>query len=84
MLNVAKKLGYQSFRWSISSLDWMGSRRLIRYKIMRKECSPGDIFLFHDGVEKFFIKERSPTIEMLQEFIAKNDGTVVYSKLSQG
>lgn len=76
MMNVAKRLGYFSINWSISSMDWLGIKKIIRHKILNKNINCGDILLFHDGVEKAPIAKRRATIDLLPDVLysLKNRG----------
>jgi len=71
MSNIAKRLGYRSVRWSISSLDWLGIEKVIRYKILGRDINHGDIILLHDGAERFPISRRKATVELLPELLQR-------------
>ena len=69
MRDIAENLGYFSIKWSISSLDWLGIRRVIKHNIFDKDINHGDILLFHDGAEKFPLTRRQATVDLLPEII---------------
>ncbi|MBN2482978.1 MAG: polysaccharide deacetylase family protein [Candidatus Omnitrophica bacterium] len=72
MEDIAQDLGYQSVRWSISSVDWLGIKGIIRHKIMNTPINSKEIFLFHDGAEKFPIVSRRATVEVLPHILHRN------------
>ncbi len=69
LISQARKFGHVSVGWSCSSVDWIGSRKIIANKILKNPKKDGDIILLHDGAEKTFIKKRSATVEMLPAII---------------
>lgn len=69
MLNTAKRLDYLSVRWSVSSMDWLGIKKLIKYKVLNRNMSHGDILLLHDGAEKTPLSKREATVELLPDIL---------------
>ena len=68
-IKTAKACGYLSVGWTHSSLDWLGSKWMIRYNVLNGKKRDGDIMLLHDGAEKSFIKKRDATVQTLPEII---------------
>lgn len=71
IINLTKSLGYISVGWSISSLDWLGVRKIIKYQILDRDINHGDIILLHDGAEKSPISKRDATVNLLPEILYK-------------
>lgn len=71
IMNIAKRLGYISVGWTISSLDWLGVRKIIKYQILDRDINHGDIILLHDGAEKSPISKRDATVNLLPEILHK-------------
>ncbi|RKY32538.1 MAG: hypothetical protein DRP74_02395 [Candidatus Omnitrophota bacterium] len=69
MNKVVKELGYLSLRWSISSMDWLGMKRFIRYKIFKASLNTSEVLLFHDGSEKSFFPDRNATLDILPDIL---------------
>lgn len=69
MLNMAGNLGYFPVRWSISSMDWLGIRKVVKYKILARDIREAEILLLHDGAEKSPFLERKTTVELLPEIL---------------
>ncbi len=69
MEEIARRLGYQSIRWSISSVDWLGLKGVIRHKILNATLNSREVFLFHDGAEKFPIASRKATVDVLPSIL---------------
>lgn len=67
---IAKELGYYSLRWSISSMDWLGMKKVIRHKIFKAKINSREVFLFHDGSEKSFFPGRKATVDVLPDILA--------------
>ena len=69
MLNTAKGLDYLSVSWSISSIDWLGTEKLIKHRVLNRDINHGDIILFHDGAEKALFPKREATVRVLPEIL---------------
>lgn len=69
MENISKRLGHYSIRWSISSIDWLGVRKIIRHQILNKGVNSRKIVLFHDGAEKSPFSKRNATVDLLPEIL---------------
>jgi len=69
VVDVAKNLGYCPVKWSISSVDWLGVRKIIKYKIFGKTINHREIFLFHDGAETCPVTTREATVELLPDVL---------------
>lgn len=69
MFNIAKRLGCHSVGWSVSSVDWLGIKGIIKHKILNRKINQGEVFLFHDGAEKSVFPKREATVTMLSEIL---------------
>lgn len=69
MLETTERLGYLPVRWSISSMDWLGIKKVIKYKVLCRRIRHGDIFLFHDGIERSPVSKRESTVESLPKIL---------------
>lgn len=69
MWNIAKSLGYFSVGWSVSSIDWLGVKKVIKHKVLSRDINHGDIILFHDGAEKALFPKREATVRVLPEIL---------------
>lgn len=78
MERIARRLGYQSIRWSISSVDWLGLKSVIRHKILNASLNSREVFLFHDGAEKFPIASRKATVDVLPSILHQGRKQNVY------
>lgn len=56
-------------RWSCSTKDWMGSKRIIKQNVFNGNIKNGEVFLFHDGASKSIIGDRCATIDTLPTVI---------------
>jgi len=69
MNQVARELGYYSLRWSISSMDWLGMKKVIKHKIFKAKINSREVLLFHDGSEKSFFPDRKATVDVLPDIL---------------
>ena len=69
MMNIAKNLDYFSVGWTISSIDWLGAKRIIKHRVLNRDINHGDIILFHDGAEKALFPKREATVSVLPEIL---------------
>jgi len=69
MNQVPRKLGYYSLRWSISSMDWLGMKKVIKHKIFNAKIDSREVLLFHDASEKSFFPSRKATVDVLPEIL---------------
>lgn len=65
----ATQYGHISVGWTSSSLDWLGSRLIIKKVMGKPPKTKQEIILLHDGAEKSLVKKRNATVEMLDEII---------------
>lgn len=83
MLRAALDLGHFPIRWSVSSLDWLGHKSIIRGALCRRGIKDGDIFLFHDGSEKALVKKREATVSLLPAVLRTSlEKGFIFRKLS--
>jgi len=69
MQHIARELGYYSLRWSISSMDWLGMKKVIKHKILKAKINSREVLLFHDGSEKSFFSNRKATVDVLPDIL---------------
>jgi len=69
MNQVVRELGYYSLRWSISSVDWLGMKKVIKHKIFNANINSREVLLFHDGSEKSFFPSRKATVDVLPDIL---------------
>lgn len=69
MSDVATNLNYLPVKWSISAMDWLGIKKVIRYKILNSHTKHGDVLLLHDGAEKSPFLKRKATVDLLPEIL---------------
>jgi len=69
MNQVPRELGYYSLRWSISSMDWLGMKKVIKHKIFNAKIDSREVLLFHDGSEKSFFPSRKATVDVLPDIL---------------
>ncbi len=68
---LIRELGYLPVRWSLSSLDWIGSIALSRRRLLEQPLRSREIILLHDGNEKSLIGGRKATVRVLSELLER-------------
>ncbi len=69
MMRMSEEAGYIPVRWSVSSIDWLGMRRVLEARILNNGMGFQEIILLHDGAESALIKNRTATVEVLPKIL---------------
>ena len=69
MTRMSVRAGYIPVRWSTSSIDWLGSKKVVESRILNNGMRSREILLFHDGAESTLFKNRTATVEVLPKLL---------------